>query len=272
MARTVTWLHLSDLHACPKKNGWDSDTIIESLKNDLDKLKERYQPDLIFFTGDAAHGDRAECGALDEQNEVAALFFLGLLDLYPDLSADRFFLVPGNHDVDRDEVGDPMREWLENSKRDAGGIAEMLAQKDRNWRECMKRLHGYQKMLESLDLDHLNQDPDRLCYHQTVSIHGVVVGIAGLNSAWSCGRKEEKGKLWLGGEWQIKTLHNKVKSSDLTIALTHHPFGWFTPSEEKASKKRLQTSFDLHLHGHEHQGWFNVQEEDRRWNQKTHVL
>ena len=58
MARTVTWLHLSDLHSCKIKTGWDADRVLAALQTDLQLMRERHgvKPDLIFFTGDAAYG------------------------------------------------------------------------------------------------------------------------------------------------------------------------------------------------------------------------
>jgi predicted MPP superfamily phosphohydrolase len=54
----ITWLHLSDLHACPR-DGWESAEITSKLVDDLKRLAETRQlvPDLIFFTGDAAWGN-----------------------------------------------------------------------------------------------------------------------------------------------------------------------------------------------------------------------
>ncbi len=56
---TLTWLHLSDLHACTPKSGWDADRVLETLVADLDRLQREQglRPDLIFFTGDAAWGE-----------------------------------------------------------------------------------------------------------------------------------------------------------------------------------------------------------------------
>ncbi|MCC5657316.1 hypothetical protein LC608_10030 [Nostoc sp. XA010] len=59
MAQTLTWLHLSDIHACKPLTGWDAKRVTDTLCKDLKKMQERYglRPDLIFFTGDAAFGN-----------------------------------------------------------------------------------------------------------------------------------------------------------------------------------------------------------------------
>ena len=58
MAATLTWLHLSDLHACKPLTGWDATRVTDTLCTDLKRLQDQYslRPDMIFFTGDAAFG------------------------------------------------------------------------------------------------------------------------------------------------------------------------------------------------------------------------
>ena len=57
------------------------------------------------------------------------------------------------------------------------------------------------------------------------------VGIAGLNSAWSCGRDGENGKLWVAGRWQAEHLLASLDDVDLSVALIHHPPGWYVEQE-----------------------------------------
>jgi hypothetical protein len=56
---SITWLHLSDFHACTPRSGWDAARVTETLVSDLEELqaKEGLRPDLIFSTGDAAFGE-----------------------------------------------------------------------------------------------------------------------------------------------------------------------------------------------------------------------
>nr|VFJ57310.1 MAG: hypothetical protein BECKDK2373B_GA0170837_10654 [Candidatus Kentron sp. DK] len=69
----ITWLHLSDIHLCPPKTGWDADRILRLLIDDLRKMARDHglAPDLLLVTGDLAFGD----SSIDEQfdNESASL-------------------------------------------------------------------------------------------------------------------------------------------------------------------------------------------------------
>ena len=47
MQETITWLHLSDLHANPTRTGWDARRVTETLCDDLKRLQdeEDFLPD-----------------------------------------------------------------------------------------------------------------------------------------------------------------------------------------------------------------------------------
>jgi predicted Zn-dependent protease len=91
------------------------------------------------------------------------------------------------------------------------------------------------------------------------------VGIVGFNSAWSCcGEKNEKGRLWLGGNWQLQALRKKVKEADVRVALMHHPINWMNDVEDVHEvKSGIRHVFDFFLHGHEHDGWVTGLRDDQ---------
>ena len=124
----------------------------------------------------------------------------------------------------------------------------------------MERLTFYRQFLQDHDYTHLLNDPERLIYAEIREINGVKVGIGGFNSAWNCCRDNEKGKLWLGGNWQNGTIVNSLnkQKADLKLALIHHPPGWFVEQEDSKMRNQMERDFDFFLHGHEHQGWVNA--------------
>jgi predicted MPP superfamily phosphohydrolase len=108
--RTITWLHLSDMHRHPWRN-WASNRVLDELVLDLQALErdQGLRPDLIFFTGDAAFGHTGE--GPDERlpaqfRGAEENFFSRVRNAYAEpVPQARMFLVPGNHDVDRKRVG-----------------------------------------------------------------------------------------------------------------------------------------------------------------------
>ena len=173
---------------------------------------------------------------------------------------ENLFIVPGNHDVNRENVASAITDWLEGCAKKPGliglhEIQEMLRKRDRNWQLCMERLQDYHAFLMGAGLIHLLQDNDRLIYGVVREVRGTTVGVAGLNSAWSCVRDSEKGKMWLGGHWQIETLRPKVANADVKVALMHHPPNWFGETEDPSLNREFERTFHFLLHGHEHQNW-----------------
>jgi formylglycine-generating enzyme required for sulfatase activity len=126
----------------------------------------------------------------------------------------------------------------------------------------MQRFGPYLNFLHSQDLDHLLDDPQRALWATVREIHGLRVGLAGFNSAWSCGRgrDSERGKLWAAGRWQQGTLQEKLRGADFSLALIHHPPGWLVEYELPDFDRELRRDFRFLLHGHEHADWVGATE------------
>jgi 3',5'-cyclic AMP phosphodiesterase CpdA len=92
----LKWLHISDFHF---KGGdpYDRDVVLGALVRSVGKYRGRgVRADLIFATGDVAHSGKPN------EYEAATAFFDALLDA-AQVEKSRLFIVPGNHDVDREE-------------------------------------------------------------------------------------------------------------------------------------------------------------------------
>jgi len=259
MSRTLTWLHLSDLHACRPNSGWDARRVLESLRADLQKLNKEHglRPDLIFFTGDAAFGHlsnkRGE--AMSDQFREADDFLTAARESFePTVPKRNLFVVPGNHDVNRTRITSFETEWLakphtldemERIIRDAGG----------DWQQLLKRLSDYEHFLDAYHYDHLLTGRERLIYADMREVAGVRIGVAGFNSVWSSrgAGREEMGRLWMAGRFQLETIRENLPPHDFAIALVHHPGNWLVPEENPSFFRDLERDFPFVLHGHEHQ-------------------
>lgn len=97
----ISWLHLSDLHF-RKSQRWSQDVVLNSL---LEDIRGRHSgtnaPDLIFITGDIAYSGQAEEYVLAEE-------FIRKLQDATEIDGQRLFLVPGNHDDDREREEDAL--------------------------------------------------------------------------------------------------------------------------------------------------------------------
>lgn len=260
--RTVTWLHLSDFHA-RKRDGWDARQIIEALVCDLKVMQRDHglRPDFIFFTGDLAYG-AINGEKMFEQYQLVRGFLEAVRTAFePEISIRNIYLVPGNHDVDRDEILPEQTQWLRHSDRKLDEIISAMRDRKKQWRAWMDRLGSYRQFLTNYGLLHLVPDDPHLIWADSQEIHGIRIGIAGLNSAWSCADNDDKAKLWLGADWQIAEVKNRMGPVDFEFILTHHPGNWFTVHEDPSVMRRLKQEFAIVLHGHEHQEWVESNDE-----------
>src|SRR6185369_9706348 len=143
---TLTLLHVSDLHDHgPRERDWRRRQVLgETWERNLDAIREEGPLDLVCFTGDAAFSGKA-----DEYTRVAE-FFQAMLERLG-LGWERFFVVPGNHDVDRTvekTVWKRLREKLPRANRSevarwiAGGSAP-LGFKDSEREKVLGRQAAY---------------------------------------------------------------------------------------------------------------------------------
>nr|NIQ82925.1 hypothetical protein [Anaerolineae bacterium] len=262
MSRTITWLHISDLHAGKPGVEWDAKRVTTTLIADLKRMASKHglRPDFIFFTGDAAFGQIGSHAneTLSRQFKIAAEFFNKVRQAFsPRIPIQNIFLVPGNHDVNRKVVVESQTSWLD-SQKDPAKITAVIerGKKSPEWQRYMKRLGAYRAFLKANGFHHLLQDPHRLVYHVIRRTKADVdVCIGGFNTAWSCCREKEKSLLWMGSKWQTAQLDFGLGESGVSIVLMHHSPDWLTEWEAEEFSRDLEREFKFTLHGHEHDAW-----------------
>jgi len=242
----VTWLHLSDWHQDDgAKYKFNRKVVCDGLLKDI-KARERIDPrlkeiDFIVFSGDAAKG-----GQPDEYKMATEDLFKPILEACK-LSTDQLFIVPGNHDLDRDQIPISLSEPL-TSNEDA----------ERWWSEKRKiallPFQDFHSFLEELtgkeSLEHCDFGP--------LVIDDRKISLLGINSAWMCARhKDEDGEVNDQGylciaEPQIYESLEKISDSDIRIAVLHHPLDWLAPFDLSRNEVHLKRKCNFILHGHAH--------------------
>lgn len=268
MGRSIRWLHISDMHFCSPRMGESFTPMAKALfKEALPETQSELEgpPDFIFFTGDAAFGHIGDARgkSIVDQFKGAAEFLKQVRTAFePAVPAENLFIVPGNHDVNRTKVTAMSTLWLDQLAEQRSGLAaveKLIGDAGREWRLFADRLGEYKKFVNQPALSHLQTEPNNLTYAQVREVAGIRVGIAGFNSAWSCGRDKEKTRLWMAGRWQAERLKNQLDkaNADLAIALIHHPANWLVGEENPSFTRFIEREFQFQLHGHEHLGWVN---------------
>lgn len=253
----ITWLHISDWHQKGKE--FDRDVVRDLLVKDI-RERVKIDPslekiDFIIFSGDLAyHGKHAEYQAAINHLFTPLLAATGL----GDSGRERLFIVPGNHDVDRDALDmlpDNLLEKLDNPE----AVSQWLSD-DRRRRALLEPLADYRNFVS----DYLGSYQEfknydlAYWYLGNLTVGGKALSVLCLNSTWLTGRnKDGKGMVndrasLILGEHQIHTALAQVNNAELRIAVLHHPFEWLTDFDRNRVEARLIKACHFILCGHQH--------------------
>jgi len=248
ISKNITWLHISDTHfGKSDAHQYDEDIVVESLLEDIDERikKDGLKPDFIAVTGDLAYSGKSS------QYELVCPFFEKLLSV-TDLPRERLFVVPGNHDIDRQLISPGAYAIGKDliSRQDTNKI--LASPNDRKY--LFARFKGYANFVNEYFKGHLVFDDDHYFYTSPLDIGGHRLAILGINSSWLAASDEDETLKLVIGERQTRAALNAAKefSAELRIALLHHPFDWIRAFDQSDSMALLLNKCDFILHGHLH--------------------
>ncbi|NMQ19063.1 hypothetical protein E4P82_07510 [Candidatus Competibacter phosphatis] len=254
-------LHLSDLHERGSREGesWRRRRVLgDAWLRNLDELKVTGPFDLVCFTGDTA-----DWGLVDEYTAVTGFFRETLQRL--GVPPERFFLVPGNHDVCRKVATDDWQALRANLHRVndqdlsrwlAGGATPWGFQ-DAQRDTLLTRQTAYRDWLRNdLNRPELLPDPSihpHLGYRCTLRLpkFPFAIHVIGLDSAWLAGDDHDAGKLRLT-ENQVMQLAGEGLDG-FRLALIHHPLSDLADGAHCRQLLAEQDRVDLLLRGHLHE-------------------
>ncbi len=254
----LTWLHLSDWHQTGKdfKRVKLRDALIDDIKNRATKIDATLATiDFVVFSGDVAFFGKPE-----EYEAAIAEFFDPLLKA-ADVPPNRLFIVPGNHDLNREHIYDMLPSELQKPLTTSALVEKWLTHDERRAR-TLEPFAAYRAFVAG----YTRQDSPDYASVVRFSVGDKEVALLGLNSAWMCARhKEQKGgkeevndygHLVLGDPQLYRALE-KAKGAHVRIGVLHHPFEWLTTDdhlqERSQIRQQLQQGCHFILHGHEHE-------------------
>lgn len=247
----ISWLHLSDLHFT-SEHKWEQAIVLNSLMRDvlLDLRTHGLLPDLVFVTGDIANSGRPEEYVQAERffNEVARV-----TNTDPRSS---WFIIPGNHDVDRTQIK-PLARISATALYDTAQVNAVLADvESRALFTCRQRAYfDFVSSFLGKERGWSEQTPWTV---NSVEVNGLSVDILSLNTAWAAeGGDTDQGRLVLG-EFQLREVLAAADADApmLRIALMHHPLDWLRSFDQERAKSLLfgKGGVEFLLRGHLHMG------------------
>lgn len=246
MAKTIRWVHLSDFHFGTDKYGEGSlsESIIRHIRDRGDGL-----PDLIFITGDIAYS-----GQPNQYEQFDQQFFQPLTDLLGPNASERVFIVPGNHDLDRKTHELIARSTLQEKRsRFFDPTEEGCGQR----KEIIERFTNF-ACADSSAVGGAWIEGQAGSFVRRLPIHGVELGILGLNTAWHCQDEYDKGGITPGANL-VKEGLKQISDCGFRVVLGHHPLEWLRHDERLSIERLFREHQVVYLHGHMHQS-------ESKWN------
>lgn len=244
-----TFLSLSDLHIS-QKNLEDIKIVLNALWEDISKIKDNI--DIIFLTGDLICNGSV---GFDGENQYYLLdeYFIQPLIKYTHVKKENIFIVPGNHEVNRDKITFINKDFSDKfmKREDINSFIDNLDK----YINTLDRIENY-NIFKELFYDSENNESiitnNALYTTHKLKFQNYGVGIACLNSSWlSVEEKVDYGKLLLG-ERQIDKALNDLKDCELKVALMHHPVEYLKQFDQQDISSKLLYDFDIVITGHTH--------------------
>lgn len=204
----IHWLHLSDIHL--NKRDVDSRRMRNRL---LDYMKELgTQIDYIFITGDLRYAPMGEFAAdtVDYINKLLSV---------TNLTVDRLFIVPGNHDIERDAEGraEAISESIKEYSPKDGALAS----------DKMAAVHcGHTEFRNMMHIIYQENQEQAASYDDDEKPHFVTetkdFNIICIDTALTY-TKQRNNDLFIGTEY-IMDLLEELNQDKPSIILTHYSF------------------------------------------------
>jgi predicted MPP superfamily phosphohydrolase len=237
-------LHISDLHAAAKDKA-DRSLLVEAMLTDAERIAATGAFDIAVVTGDLANFGKSD------EFDLARELILAPLSERLGVPPDRTFVVPGNHDVDRDAILRMVELGLESGLRSREDVAR-LADRSDELEQALIRLDSWRSFVDSEDFVAVGGSDHRLVRTEFLEVDGKTYGIVMLNSAWRCYSERDKGKLSVGGPVAEEALR-EIGASDARLVLIHHPLDWLQGFEADEIGVELETQGAVVFSGHEHE-------------------
>ncbi len=260
------WLHLSDLHFRDRMSDRaDREDMLEGLLQDAPESVQLLgqAPDCLFVTGDVAFSGQPSEYALARE-------YLGKLAVKLAIRREAMFIVPGNHDADRNKQDAVVAAFHQVILGRPDIMNRVLATpaEARARRLLFEKLDAFATFVEDLCPGASTIAPDQPYFVAPKLSRFPWLSIVGLNTvlksepgASSSG--EEAPRSLVLGKYQLQEALRLARSREnLVVALMHHPLSWL--QDDADLRDLFQERIDVLLTGHEHDARFRAYQSPQR--------
>lgn len=239
---SIGFVHLSDIHFGQEKGGRlrihgdVKERLIDDVRGVAKEL-EAGRAAGIIVTGDIAYGGRDS-----EYTEAAA--WLDRVAAAAGCAISDIQVVPGNHDINRDEITEATQMMLERIVDEGEPALDRVLESDEDRDLLFRRFAAYRPFAQAYRCPlNISAEPEE---HVASLAPGRSIRFIRLNSALTCSKNDEKGKLLLGARQRVLPQN----PGEEIVVLSHHPVQWFQDSED--ALRFIRNRARVFISGHEH--------------------
>ncbi|MFC8850711.1 MULTISPECIES: metallophosphoesterase [unclassified Micromonospora] len=244
MPASPLFVHLSDIHfdagdeSLYGPNAMAAGRLVEDLERCRDRLG---QPNAILVTGDIAFSGKSE--QYDQ-----ARHFLEQVTQALDIEPHSVLTVPGNHDVDRNQIG-PTGKLVHDQLRgldptDSDKLLNSLLRDPAN--PLLKPLAAYNDFAMSYECSVSAEKPS---WEAPFDLGDELrLRVFGLTSVLVCNADDARAGMIMGSR---QTSLNGLQPQDVGMVLAHHPPDWWHDRDMCLPLMRRMVSVCLYGHKHE---------------------
>jgi predicted MPP superfamily phosphohydrolase len=242
-------IHISDFHLEKNELPYKKEKLLESLLTDL---KQYINPkSILVFSGDFIDkgGESFSKKIENHFKTFNELVLEKFTSAYPTL-VGKIFLVPGNHDVQREGVTSIEQSGLISETSTLEKIDSTI-KNIHTKQQYTSRLSKYKQFETELYTTYSNK---QLSYFENsfiIDINNIKIGISCLNSSWLCYDKDDKNKLVIG-EHQVERSLKFLKGCSIKLAIAHHPLEHLSKIDYDNIYPTIESEYDMYLCGHVH--------------------
>ncbi|MCF2445766.1 metallophosphoesterase [Dyadobacter sp. CY345] len=244
-------IQLSDIHLSIQNLQDLRNYYIEALVEDLSKFHKSTPIDIILFTGDLVDKGGSSLGEQfyqHFQNEVVHPIADKLK--FP---LDRIFFVPGNHDINREEIDEQAEFFLSSKLTKDLANNELIKMRNEFTRsnERIKKFKDFESNFHSNTIDYVYSNNESLA---VITIGEKKIGLALLNDSWRCSSDLKTEQHFIGYNQLFNAKrHFSAAGTFINIAIFHHPLDAINQSEREEVENILKSQdFEIAFFGHSH--------------------
>ncbi len=242
----LAFVHISDIHFGQEKGGQTvvDDDVKEQIIEDCKAAFAKLPADTV--RGVIATGDIAYSGQEDEYRRAGA--WLDRLTAAINCLRSNVFIVPGNHDLDRNKISANCADMLKAIAAEGDAKLDEYLASENDREQLFSRFEDYRLFAQGYDCP-IDGDGGLAGDHPLLVSDGRLLRFVGLNSALICdARGGEQGRLLLGMRQRVV---QRNKEGEELVVLMHHPLHWLMDSEDASDYLRSRAR--VVISGHEHQ-------------------